>query len=263
LPTLNADIINNGGVKGDTGYIVRLGGLLTAVTLVQICCAEGAVYFGARTAMAVGRDLRAAVLAQVQNFSAREVGQFGTPTLITRTTNDGQQVQMLALTTFTLMVSASIMAVGGILMALNQDVPLSGLLLVVVPLLAVIVAVIISRMRPLFRLMQTRERRTGDAREVVLNGLDIAAAASCLLGGHSDRGHLGLGERHLRDDAVAGDVRAAGVVETPASCPGGDDVAGDPGLVLAHVGEQRTAAKVTDGVQPVRPGPREASSTSR
>ncbi len=135
---------------------MRTGGIMLAVTLVQIACSIGAVYFGARTAMAVGRDVRAAVFSRVQDFSAREVGRFGTPSLITRTTNDVQQVQMLAMLTFTLMVSAPIMCVGGIILALNQDVPLSSLLLVAVPLLAVIVGVIISRMRPLFRLMQDR-----------------------------------------------------------------------------------------------------------
>jgi ATP-binding cassette subfamily B protein len=106
--------------------------------------------------MSVGGDVRAAVFHRVQDFSAREVGHFGTPSLITRTTNDVQQVQMLTLMTFTLMVSAPIMCVGGVLLALNQDVPLSSLLLVVVPVLAVVVALIISRMRPLFRLMQER-----------------------------------------------------------------------------------------------------------
>ena len=156
LPSLNADIIDNGVVKGDTAYIVHLGGIMLAVTLVQIICSVGGVYLGARTAMSVGRDVRAAVFHRVHDFSAREVGHFGTPSLITRTTNDVQQVQMLALLTFTLMVSAPIMCVGGILMALNQDVALSSLLLVVVPLLGVIVAVIISRMRPLFRQVQTR-----------------------------------------------------------------------------------------------------------
>jgi len=106
LPTLNADIIDNGVVKGDTGYILHTGGVMVAVTLAQIVCAAGAVYFGARTAMALGRDVRAAVFRRVQDFSAREVGRFGTPSLITRTTNDVQQVQMLTLMTFTLMVSA-------------------------------------------------------------------------------------------------------------------------------------------------------------
>jgi ATP-binding cassette subfamily B multidrug efflux pump len=156
LPTLNADIIDRGVITGDTGYIVHTGGIMLIVTLVQVACAVTAVWFGARTAMAVGRDLRFQVFRQVQAFSAREVGHFSTPSLITRTTNDVQQVQMLALMTFTLMVSAPIMCVGGIILALDQDVPLSSLLLVIVPLLAVIVGLIISRMRPLFRLMQVR-----------------------------------------------------------------------------------------------------------
>jgi ATP-binding cassette subfamily B protein len=156
LPTLNADIIDDGVVKGDIGYILQLGGVMIAVSLVQILCSIGAVFFGARIAMAVGRDLRSAVFHRVQDFSAREVGQFGTPSLITRTTNDVQQVQMLALMTFTLMVSAPIMCVGGILMALQQNVQLSSLLLVIVPALAVAIGFIISKMRPLFRLMQER-----------------------------------------------------------------------------------------------------------
>lgn len=156
LPALNADIIDNGVVTGDTGYILRLGGLMLAVTVVQIMCAIGAVYFGARTAMAMGRDIRQSVFGRVHDFSAQEVGHFGTPSLITRNTNDVQQVQMLALMAFTLMVMAPIMGIGGIIMALNQDVKLSALLLVAVPVLGVIVALIITRMRPLFRQMQAR-----------------------------------------------------------------------------------------------------------
>jgi ATP-binding cassette, subfamily B, multidrug efflux pump len=156
LPTLNADIIDNGVITGDTHYILKTGVFMLLVSLAQITCAVGAVYFGARTAMALGRDVRFAVFKRVQDFSAREVGRFGTPSLITRNTNDVQQVQMLALMTFTLMVSAPIMCVGGIVLALNQDVRLSSLLLVAVPALGVIVSLIISRMRPLFRLMQER-----------------------------------------------------------------------------------------------------------
>ncbi|MYU57166.1 MULTISPECIES: ABC transporter transmembrane domain-containing protein [Streptomyces] len=156
LPTLNADIIDGGVVKGDTGYIFRLGGVMIAVTLLQIVCAIGAVFFGARTAMALGRDIRAAVFDRVQSFSAREVGTFGAPSLITRTTNDVQQVQMLVLMTFTMMVAAPIMCVGGVVMALNQDVPLSGLLLVIVPILGMLVSLIVRRMRPLFRGVQER-----------------------------------------------------------------------------------------------------------
>ncbi|MFG2098488.1 ABC transporter ATP-binding protein [Streptomyces sp. NPDC048612] len=156
LPTLNADIIDNGVVKGDTGYILRIGGFMAVVTLLQIVCAVGAVYFGARTAMALGRDIRAAVFDRVQSFSAREMAAFGAPSLITRTTNDVQQVQMLVLMTFTMMVSAPIMCIGGVLMALNQDVPLSGLLLVIVPVLGTLVSLIVRRMRPLFRGVQER-----------------------------------------------------------------------------------------------------------
>ncbi|WP_053801115.1 ABC transporter ATP-binding protein [Streptomyces rimosus] len=156
LPTLNADIIDDGVIKGDMGYILGLGGVMIAVTLLQICCSIGAVYFGARTAMALGRDIRAAVFDRVQSFSAREVGRFGAPSLITRTTNDVQQVQMLVLMTFTMMVAAPIMCVGGVVMALNQDVPLSGLILVIVPVLAILVSLIVRRMRPLFRGVQER-----------------------------------------------------------------------------------------------------------
>jgi ATP-binding cassette, subfamily B, multidrug efflux pump len=156
LPKLNADIIDNGVLTGDTRYILRTGGMMLAISLVQIACAIGAVYFGAKTAMALGRDVRHGVFSRVQAFSARELGRLGTPSLITRTTNDVQQVQMLAVMTFTLLVSAPIMCIGGIILALNQDVPLSSLLLVAVPVLGIIVSLIISRMRPLFRLMQTR-----------------------------------------------------------------------------------------------------------
>ncbi|MFE4868438.1 ABC transporter ATP-binding protein [Streptomyces sp. NPDC056682] len=156
LPTLNANIIDNGVVNGDTGYILGHGGIMIAVSLVQVFCNIGAVYFGARTAAALGRDVRAAVFARVQSFSAREVGQFGAPSLITRTTNDVQQVQMLVLMAFTLMVSAPIMCVGGIIMALGQDVPLSAVLLAVVPVLGIAVSLIVRKMRPLFRTMQTR-----------------------------------------------------------------------------------------------------------
>jgi ATP-binding cassette subfamily B multidrug efflux pump len=156
LPTLNADIIDNGVVKGDTTYILQTGGIMLGVTVAQVVCAIGAVYFGARTAMALGRDVRASVFDRVQSFSAREVGHFGAPSLITRSTNDVQQVQMLVLMTFTLMVSAPIMCVGGIIMALNQDVPLSTLLVAIVPVLGVIIGLIVSRLRPLFRSMQVR-----------------------------------------------------------------------------------------------------------
>ena len=156
LPTLNADIIDKGVITGNTHYILTIGGVMLAITLVQIACAVGAVYFGAKTAMALGRDVRHGIFSQVLRFSDREVSHLGTPSLITRTTNDVQQVQMLAIMTFTLLLSAPIMCIGGIILALNQNVRLSSLLVVAVPLLGVIVSLIISRMRPLFRQMQER-----------------------------------------------------------------------------------------------------------
>ncbi|NUT27212.1 MAG: ABC transporter ATP-binding protein, partial [Streptomyces sp.] len=156
LPTLNADIIDTGVVKGDTGYILSHGALMIGISLAQVVCNIGAVYYGARTASALGRDVRAAVFDRVQSFSAREVGHFGAPSLITRTTNDVQQVQMLSLMTFTLMVPAPIMCVGGIVLALGLDVPLSAVLVAVVPVLGISVALIIRRLRPLFRTMQER-----------------------------------------------------------------------------------------------------------
>jgi ATP-binding cassette subfamily B protein len=156
LPTLNADIIDKGVIFHNTHYILTTGGVMLAITLAQILCAIGAVYFGAQVAMALGRDVRQGVFRRVLMFSDREVNHLGTSSLITRTTNDVQQVQMLAIMTFTLLLSAPIMCVGGIILALNQNVPLSSLLLVAVPLLAIILALIIRRMRPLFRQMQER-----------------------------------------------------------------------------------------------------------
>ncbi|OXM69931.1 ABC transporter ATP-binding protein [Amycolatopsis vastitatis] len=176
LPTLNADIVDNGLIKGDMGYIVRVGAVMLAVTVAQIAGSIGAVYFGARTAMAIGRDLRAGVFHRVQDFSAREVGQFGTPSLITRTTNDVQQVQMLVLMTLTLMVSAPIMCVGGIILALNLDVPLSSLLLVIVPVLGVAVGTIIAKMRPAFRLMQVRIDRINQILREQIMGIRVIRA---------------------------------------------------------------------------------------
>ncbi len=196
LPTLNAGIIDNGVVRGDIGYIMHTGGVMLAITLAQILGSLGAVYFGARTSMAVGRDLRLSIFERVQGFSAREVGHFGTPSLITRTTNDVQQVQMLALLTFTLMVSAPIMAVGGVLLALDQDVPLSSLLLVIVPVLAVVVAIIISRMRPLFRLMQARLDRINRVLREQISGVRVIRA---FVRDSSERERFGLANNELMD----------------------------------------------------------------
>jgi ATP-binding cassette subfamily B protein len=176
LPTLNADIIDNGIATGHTGYIVRVGGIMLAITLGQIVASYGAVYFGARTAMASGRDIRAAIFRRVQMFSAREVGRFGAPSLITRTTNDVQQVQMLSLLSFTLMVAAPIMCIGGVILALRQDVPLSSLLLVIVPVLVIAVFLIIRKMRPLFRSMQTRIDKINRIMREQITGIRVIRA---------------------------------------------------------------------------------------
>ncbi|MFY1598127.1 ABC transporter ATP-binding protein [Micromonospora sp. WMMD737] len=156
LPSLNADIIDLGVARGDTGYIMRTGGWMLAVSLVQIVCSVAAVYLGARTAMAFGRDVRSSIFGHVNRFSAREVARFGAPSLITRNTNDVQQVQMLVLMSCTMLVAVPIMSVGGVVMALREDVGLSWLMLVSVPVLAVALWLIIRRMVPGFRLMQTR-----------------------------------------------------------------------------------------------------------
>jgi ATP-binding cassette subfamily B protein len=156
LPSLNADIIDSGVARGDTGYIVDTGAKMLMVSLVQILCSGCAVYVGARTAMAFGRDLRAGLFHRVGTYSSREVAQIGAPSLITRNTNDVQQVQMLVLMTCTMMVAAPIMMVGGVLMAMREDLGLSWLLAVCVPMLFLAVGFIISRMVPGFRLMQTR-----------------------------------------------------------------------------------------------------------
>jgi ATP-binding cassette subfamily B protein len=156
LPSLNADIIDNGIVNGDTGYIVRHGGLMLLVSLLQSLCSIAAVWFSARTAMSFGRDVRAAIFHRVGGFSAREVQHLGAPSLITRETNDVQQVQMLVLMSGTLMVSAPIMMVGSVVMAVRQDAGLSWLIVVVVPVLATAIGLIVVRMVPSFRLMQER-----------------------------------------------------------------------------------------------------------
>jgi len=156
LPELNADIINNGVVTGDVGYIARVGGAMLAVTLVLGVAAIVAVYYSARTSMAFGRDVRGAMFRSVQRFSLREMNAFGAPSLITRTTNDVQQVQMFLIMALTIMISAPIMAVGGVIMALRQDLVLSRLLLVVVPIMGVFIGLVVTRALPLFRATQRK-----------------------------------------------------------------------------------------------------------
>ena len=156
LPSLNADIIDTGVIHGDIGYIVRTGGIMLGVALLQICCSVAAVWFSARSAMSFGRDVREALFARVGSFSQREVQHFGPPSLITRETNDVQQVQMLVLMSCTLMVAAPIMMVGGIVMAMREDLGLSWLIAVAVPVLVVSIGFVVTRMVPSFRKMQER-----------------------------------------------------------------------------------------------------------
>jgi ATP-binding cassette, subfamily B, multidrug efflux pump len=176
LPSLNADIIDKGVATGNTGFIISTGGWMLLVTLVQITCSIAAVYFGARAAMAFGRDVRSAIFHKVGTFSGREVAQFGAPSLITRNTNDVQQVQMLVLLTCTLMVSAPIMCVGGIIMALRQDVGLSWLMLVCIPVLVVAIAMIVVRMVPQFRAMQVRIDAVNRVLREQLSGIRVVRA---------------------------------------------------------------------------------------
>ncbi|MEV4096733.1 ABC transporter ATP-binding protein [Streptosporangium saharense] len=176
LPSLNADIIDRGVATGDTGYILTAGGWMLAVSLVQIACSIAAVYYGARAAMGFGRDVRAAVFHRVNGFSSRELAHFGAPSLITRTTNDVQQVQMLVMMTCTMLVAAPIMCVGGVIMALRQDIGLSWLMLVCVPVLLVSIGLLVSRMVPQFRAMQTRIDTVNRVLREQLTGIRVVRA---------------------------------------------------------------------------------------
>ena len=176
LPSLNADIIDNGVIQGDTGYIVRTGALMLAVSLLQIACSVGAVWFGARTAMGFGRDVRGAVFHRVGTFSQRELQDFGAPSLITRSTNDVQQVQMLVLMACTIAVSSPIMMVGGVIMALREDRGLGWILAVVVPALFLSVGLVVSRMVPNFRKMQARIDEVNRVLREQITGIRVVRA---------------------------------------------------------------------------------------
>ncbi len=247
LPSLNADIIDRGVVEGDTDLIWRLGGVMLAVTLLQVVATVAAVYVGARVAMALGRDLRAAVFDRVETFAAREMAQLGAPTLITRSTVDVQQVQLLGFMLLTMFVTAPIMhrhlyersswalvdfqqfisdlvrqisvgrrnpdrpqpryqirapimAVGGLVMALREDVVMSGLLVVVLPALVVSIGLIIRQMRPLFRLMQGRvDRINGVMREQIM-GIRVIRA---FVKEDEETDRFADANREYRDVAVA------------------------------------------------------------
>jgi ATP-binding cassette subfamily B protein len=176
LPTLNADLVNNGIVKGDTHYIVVTGAFMLGITLVLVIATVIAVYWGSKTAMAFGRDVRGALFRKVESFSQAELNHFGTPSLITRSTNDVQQVQMVVLMMLNLTLAAPIMAIGGIIMALRLDVPLSSVILVAVPIMGVFIGLVMTRALPLFRSMQKKIDRINQVTREVLSGVRVIRA---------------------------------------------------------------------------------------
>jgi ATP-binding cassette subfamily B multidrug efflux pump len=176
LPSLNADIIDRGVAQGDIGYIIEVGAVMLGVTIAQIVCAIVAVYFGAKLAMGFGRDLRGAIFEQVGKFSEQEVSRFGAPSLITRTTNDVQQVQMLVLIGCTMLVATPILAVGGVIFAISEDPGLSWIMVVAVPVLLIAVGLIIARMTPQFRKMQDRIDAVNRVLREQLTGIRVVRA---------------------------------------------------------------------------------------
>ncbi|HEY6115756.1 MAG TPA: ABC transporter ATP-binding protein [Candidatus Dormibacteraeota bacterium] len=176
LPNLNADIINNGVAKGDVDYIWRTGAVMLGITLVLGVIAVGGVYWASLASQGVGRDLRGAVFSKVQGFSARELNRIGTPSLITRNTNDVQQIQLFMQIALTMMVSAPITAVGGVIMALRADVQLSAVLIFAVPVLAAIFAFMFTRAVPLFRSVQGKIDRINQVLREQITGVRVIRA---------------------------------------------------------------------------------------
>ncbi|HWF98850.1 MAG TPA: ABC transporter ATP-binding protein [Steroidobacteraceae bacterium] len=176
LPTLNADVIDYGIVRGDTAYILRLGGWMLLITIAQIACSVAAAYCGARMSMSFGRDLRSAVFGHILGFSGREVAKFGAPSLITRNSNDVQQVQTLVAVSGSMMIGAPITGIGAIIMAVREDPGLSWLLGVCVPVLAAVVGAIAWRMVPQFRRMQTFIDRVNRILREQIGGIRVVRA---------------------------------------------------------------------------------------
>ncbi|MFK7918459.1 MAG: ABC transporter ATP-binding protein [Ilumatobacter sp.] len=176
LPALNADIIDNGVLRGDNGYIWRTGGVMLAFSFLQIVFAVSAVRFGAQAAMSFGRDLRRDIFHQVNSYSAQEVGRFGAPSLITRITNDVQQVQMLVVLACTMMIAAPITMVFGIIFAIREDIGLSVIMVVAIPILIGVLAMIITRMVPTFQVMQLRVDRVNQVLRDQIVGIRVVRA---------------------------------------------------------------------------------------
>jgi ATP-binding cassette subfamily B protein len=176
LPTLNADLIDKGIVTGDTDYIWRVGSIMLGVTLIQVVFAVGATYYGSMAAMRFGRDVRDSLFHQVTGFSTREVSHFGSPSLITRITNDVTQVQMLVVMACTLLVAAPITIAGGVFMAIREDGALSMILLVSVPALVGSIGFIVFRMVPTFQAMQERIDRVNAVLREQITGIRVVRA---------------------------------------------------------------------------------------
>jgi ATP-binding cassette subfamily B multidrug efflux pump len=199
LPTLQADIIDDGVVTGDIDFILQTGVVMLGISLVQVVCSIVAVYFGSRLAMGMGRDVRGDLFHRVVAFSQREVGQFGPPSLITRNTNDVQQVQMLVQVSATLMISAPMLAIGGVIMAVRQDAGLSWLMAVAIPVLLVIVGLIVVRMVPAFTQMQKKIDRVNQIMREQLTGIRVI------------RAFVREREEHARFETASEDVMATGL----------------------------------------------------
>ena len=176
LPALNADIINNGVAKGDTAYIIDVGAVMLVITALLGVCSVTAVYFGAKVAMGFGRDVRLAIFRQVGTFSQVEMNKFGTPSLITRNTNDVQQVQLIVFMGLTVILLAPIMGIGGVILAYREDGPLSALLLIILPIMFGFIFFITSRALPLFRAMQVKVDRINQVMREALAGVRVIRA---------------------------------------------------------------------------------------
>lgn len=176
LPRISADIIDKGVIPGDTSYIWRRGGFMMLVTLLQMTCSVSSVYFASKAAMGLGRDVRRDLFHRVTDFSAREVGRFGAPSLITRITNDVQQVQMMVLMACTMAVTAPITALGGTVFALQEDKGLSWLLVVFVPGLLLAVSMIVARMTPIFTAMQDQVDKVNQVLREQITGIRVVRA---------------------------------------------------------------------------------------
>jgi ATP-binding cassette subfamily B protein len=185
LPELNADIINKGVALGDTDYILRTGGFMLVVTFALMVASIVGVFYSAKIAMGFGRDLRSAIFRAVETFSQVEVNQFGAASLITRNTNDVQQIQHVVLMALNMMISAPILTVGGVIMALRQDVPLTGILLVIIPIMALLIGTVMSRAIPLFQAMQTKIDRINLVMRETLSGIRVIRAF--VRTGHEER----------------------------------------------------------------------------